>query len=124
MPGPLTVEDENGVTRAANGFALGAVLFLESIDRDDIPRTVIGKIADPLQIWRVAGESVRQMDNRFDLWRYCRQFPDAVGKVRGYIIVEEKFQAASLCSNSTAALTICALMSNTRATISVSPPSA
>lgn len=47
MPRPLAVQDENGVTRAANGFALGAVLFLESIDGNDIPRTVVGKIADP-----------------------------------------------------------------------------
>jgi len=109
---------------AANGFSLGAMLFFKTVYGNDVPRPILLQIAYPGQVGCVAGETVGQMYNCFH-FRFCsRQLPDAVRQVRRQIIIEKEFQAASLSSNSTASLTIFGVMSNTRATIEASRPSA
>lgn len=124
MLGPLAVKDENGVAGSAYRFTLGTVLFLKSVNGNDIPRAIVLKISYPSQIGGIAGETVGQVDDFFYLGFGSRQLSDAMCQMRRQIIVEEEFQAASLSSNSTASLTILGVMSNTRATIALSPPSA
>lgn len=108
----------------ADGLALGAMLLFKTIDRDDVPRTILLKIAYPNQVGRVPCETVGQVYDFFNFQSCSRQLPNTVGQVRRQIVVKEKFQAASLSSNSIASLTIFGVMLNTRATIDVSPASA
>lgn len=100
------------------------MLFLETVDRDDAPRAIIFQVVYPYQISDIAWKAICQMDDRLHAWAGRGQLPNAVSYMRGKIIVEEKVQAASLSSNSTASLTWRCVMLKMRATMPVSCASA
>ena len=78
---PLAVKDENRVTSSADSFALGAMLFFESVDGNDVPGPIQGQIANPVNVRRVSFEAIREMDHRLNSRGKCRQLPDAMGKM-------------------------------------------
>ena len=71
MLGPLAIKDEHCVTCSTKRFALGAMLFFESVDGNDVPRAVLRKLAYPLEVGRIFLESVGEMNNLFDTNRKC-----------------------------------------------------
>lgn len=121
---PLGIEHKNCMARIFQSIALRPSLFFELIDRNDIPSAVPREVADPLDIRRIARETIHQVDDLVYVLEGLRQFPDGMRQVWGKVVVEEKVQAANLSSNPTASVTIFGVMSNTRATICLSRPSA
>ena len=59
------------------------MLLLEPVDGDDVPWAVGRQLAYPFNVRRVARKAVCEVDDCFNPRSNCRQFPDAVGKVRG-----------------------------------------
>lgn len=61
----MRIEDEYGVTRAPDGLTFGAVLFLETIDGNNVPLPFLGQLANSGQIFCVPREAVGQVDEVF-----------------------------------------------------------
>lgn len=80
---PLNIQNKYRVPGAPDRFAFGSMLFLEPVNGDDIPRTVGGQLAYPFHVRRVAREPVSEVNDGFYSGSNRRQFPDAMGKVRG-----------------------------------------
>jgi len=48
------------------GFAFCAVLFLEPVDGDDVPRAIVRERAQPVEVWDIALKPVGQMNDGAD----------------------------------------------------------
>lgn len=63
---------------SSDRLALGAVLFPETIDGNDIPGPVLCKVADPCDILGIAREPIGKMENLFHFGGDSRQLANAV----------------------------------------------
>lgn len=97
--GPLSVENKNSVAGSPDRLALSPVLFLESVDGNDVPRPIFRKIPNPAKVGRIPRETIGEMDDFFYTRSDRRQLPNSVGQVTRQVVVEEELQAASLSSN-------------------------
>ncbi len=63
----LWVQHEDRKSSVVDGFALGAPLLLELVDRNDTPRTIAGKFTDPLDVRCIARKALAEMNDWIDV---------------------------------------------------------